>query len=238
MTEPKVQPYEPRDRAPIRSLCCDVAFAGRPLEEWLKVDRDLFADLFTRYYTDIEPDSVGVVRGDEGLLGYTCACTDTARYRTLWRRRVLLPALARVVVGRYAFPVSALPRLLAVGAAYVRGGGLKVPWREFPGHLHINTAPQCRGRAALSRALLYHAFGHLAARGVTRVHAVVMTSRARMEEKYQRLGFAVVNRQRAPRPDRRGAQAWWLVLTLDLRHLPPRHLDTASLRQGARSLAL
>ncbi|MCU0613231.1 MAG: hypothetical protein MUE60_15785 [Candidatus Eisenbacteria bacterium] len=213
-----VTPYDPRDRE--------------------EIDRGLFADLFTSYYTDIEPSSIVVARRGDALIGYVFACADTARYRRRWRRRVLVPVLARLVKGRYFLDVGTLRPLLGLGVAYLRGGGLRVPWREFPGHLHINTAAGYRGQAALSRALLHAAFELLAVEGVTRVHGVVMTSRARMVEKYERLGFDVVSRRRAPRPGVRGrGEAFWLVLTMDLSRLPPRPLDAVNLRSRAGVLA-
>jgi len=233
----KVEPYHTSDRVNIRRICCEVAYAGRPLEEWLTLDRELFADLFTRYYTDFEADSVFVARCDNRVAGYVFACLDTARYRCVWRRHVLLPALAHVIRGRYAFPMKALPRLTALAIAYARGGGLHAPWREFPGHLHINTAPDYRGCVSLSRMLLHRAFAHFTAHGVTRIHGVVMTSRARMEEKYERLGFRVAQCRRAPRRDARGDGACWLVLTMDLATMPPLPLATASLRTRVGGLA-
>jgi len=233
----KVEPYEPRDREDIRQICCDVAYGGRPLEEWLPLDRGLFADLFTRYYTDFDAGSVFVARRDRRVIGYVFACLDTARYRSVWRRHVLLPALTGVVRGGHGFPIKALPRLVSLATAYTRGGGLHVPWRDYPGHLHINTASDYRGCAAISRALLHRAFEHFAAHGVRHIHGVVMTSRARMREKYERLGFRIVRCHPAPRPDARGDGAFWLVLTMDLGALPPRPLDTASLRRRAGDLA-
>ncbi len=232
-----VGPYEPCDRPHVRRICCDVAWGGRPLEAWLDLDRELFADLFTAYYTDHDPSSVFVARGPRGVCGYVVACTDTARYRRIWPRAVLLPSLWQVAWGRRRVRPGVIPPLLALGWGYVRSRGLRVPWRLYPGHLHLNTDPCFRGCARLSRALLQRAFDHLRSHDVTRLHAVVMTSRARMEEKYERLGFRVVGRYPVPRLARRGPHACWLVLTMDLTTLPPHPLETRTLRRATGDLA-
>ncbi|MBN1423555.1 hypothetical protein JXA88_03270 [Candidatus Fermentibacteria bacterium] len=226
-----VSPYRSGDREQIRRLCCDVAYAGQPLERWIDLDRELFADLFTRYYTDFEPSSVFVARDKDEVLGYVFACLNTARYRRVWRRHVVLPALGGIVTGRYALPWKGLPRLMNLGISYVRSGCLKVPWRRYPGHVHINTAPACRGRTTLSRALMHRAFDHFASHGVFRIHGVVMTSRARMLEKYERLGFKVDSSHGAARPDPKRNQAFWLVLTMDLAKGSLRPMESVHMRR-------
>lgn len=228
-----VSPYRPADRGRIRQICCDVAYGGLALERWMQIDRELFADLFTRYYTDFEPTSVFVARAGEEVLGYVFACLDTAVYRRMWRRHVLMPVMGGILRGRYALPWRALPRLVALALSYLRSGGLKVPWRRYPGHLHINTAPSCRGRTALSRSLMHRAFEHFTAHGVSRIHGVVMTSRARMVQKYELLGFRVASRHRAARSDIRHGSAFWLVLTMDLAEGSARPLEPDSLRRRA-----
>lgn len=51
----KVRPYLPSDRQAVRSICCETGFMGNPIDP-VFTDRDAFADFFTRYYTDYEPD--------------------------------------------------------------------------------------------------------------------------------------------------------------------------------------
>ena len=52
----KIRPYSPSDRQAIRSICCDTGFMGNPIDP-VYIDREAFADFFTRYYTDFEPEN-------------------------------------------------------------------------------------------------------------------------------------------------------------------------------------
>src|SRR3989442_159990 len=56
----QVRLYEPRDRAAVREICCDTADSGEPVETFFP-DREGFADVLTRYYTDLNlrPDGRG-----------------------------------------------------------------------------------------------------------------------------------------------------------------------------------
>src|SRR5262245_4028051 len=53
---------------------------GEPIA-WLWRDRESFADLITRYYTDREPESIFVAERDGDVLGYLTGCVDSARVR-------------------------------------------------------------------------------------------------------------------------------------------------------------
>lgn len=55
MNNINIRPYNLKDRAALRTLCCDVADRGGPIENFFP-DRDFAADLLTGYYTDYEPN--------------------------------------------------------------------------------------------------------------------------------------------------------------------------------------
>ena len=63
--------YESRDRAAVRRICCETADNGGPVEGFFR-DRELVADLVTRYYTDFEPESCWVAE----VAGAMSACSD------------------------------------------------------------------------------------------------------------------------------------------------------------------
>ena len=52
----KIRPYSPSDRQAVRDICCDTGFMGKPIDP-IYIDRDAFADFFTGYYTDLEPEN-------------------------------------------------------------------------------------------------------------------------------------------------------------------------------------
>src|SRR5258708_37278234 len=51
---------------------------GEPID-WQWRDRESFADMFTGYYTDREPESAFVVEADGEVAGYLLGCVDTHR---------------------------------------------------------------------------------------------------------------------------------------------------------------
>ena len=79
MNNINIRPYQTGDRAALRTLCCDVADRGLPIEHFFS-DREVAADLLTKYYTDYEPESTFVAICNGRLVGYINGCTDNRRY--------------------------------------------------------------------------------------------------------------------------------------------------------------
>src|SRR5437868_15380320 len=64
-----IRSYRKTDRDAVRKLCCQTGFLGMPIDPVYE-DRQLFADFFTTYYTDWEPESSFVVEIDGQIRGY------------------------------------------------------------------------------------------------------------------------------------------------------------------------
>src|SRR5271156_577759 len=79
MNKIDIRPYKTGDKASLRTLCCDVADRGGPIEG-IFPDRDVAADLLTKYYTDYEPQSSFVALCDQQVVGYINGCMDNRRY--------------------------------------------------------------------------------------------------------------------------------------------------------------
>ena len=60
----QIRPYSPTDRQAVRNICCDTGFMGSAIDPVYR-DRDAFADFFTRYYTDLEPENALVAMDGE-----------------------------------------------------------------------------------------------------------------------------------------------------------------------------
>ena len=71
--ELNVRPYTPADREAIRQICCETGYSGAPIDP-VFTDRDVFADFFTRYYTDCEPESSFVAEDNGRIIGYILGC--------------------------------------------------------------------------------------------------------------------------------------------------------------------
>jgi GNAT superfamily N-acetyltransferase len=83
VTAPGIRAYRPTDREAIRRIAFETGYMGDSIA-WLWPDRESFADLITRYYTDQEPESIFVAEGDGNVLGYLTGCVDSARVRPRW----------------------------------------------------------------------------------------------------------------------------------------------------------
>ena len=141
-----IRSYEPRDRAAVRHICCETADAGGPVEGFFH-DRELIADLVTRYYTDFEPQHSWVAVRDGRVVGYLNG--------TLSGRRALRITLWRVV------PVSVTGALLRGALCRRETWRLLCAWsrtlwdrRLYCGgtsgtgvapHLHVNLLSEARG---------------------------------------------------------------------------------------------
>lgn len=151
--EVTIRPYAPADRAEVRHICFLTGFAGSPVDyQWS--DEDSFADMFSSYYTDAEPEStfVAVVGGE--VKGYLLGCRDSSK---AWSP---LPIAGRHVVRRGIAlrPGTAgfIWRAVAEGLGNrirhgIRPGDYDFVDPAFPAHLHINLLPEARGSGAGGR---------------------------------------------------------------------------------------
>jgi ribosomal protein S18 acetylase RimI-like enzyme len=141
-----VRPYAPADRARVRHICFVTGYIGEPVA-WQWRDAESFANIFTGYYTDAEPESALVAEIDGEVTGYLLGCVDS--------RRAWNPAK---VVGRQithrgiAFrPGTAGFIWRSFGDVIVDAAHRRLPPAPFadtrwPAHLHIDLLPQARGR--------------------------------------------------------------------------------------------
>jgi hypothetical protein len=185
-----VRPYQPRDRAAIRRICCDTGFLGKPIDPVFE-DRELFADYLTAYYTDAEPESTFVCELGGEVKGYIMA-SRFPRRKAFYEARHL-PGLALRGAWRYfARPYHAASR------RYVRWI-LTQARREVPfappgmAHMHFNVLPEARSVPAL-RDLVDTLFLHLHAQGVKQVYGHVVSYGSRRGDRlFARYGFRLVD---------------------------------------------
>ena len=191
-----VRPYVLGDRVSVRAIACETADRGGPVERFFP-DRDVFADLVTRYYTDDEPQSTWVAESDGQLVGYVTGCLDTRRY---WRRmawRIVPRAVATAAV-RGVFGARQTWRLLGGGLRACLCGG----WRKclvptaYAAHLHVNVRRDFRGQA-VGRRLVERFFDSARAAGVRGIHLGVRENNRSACRFFERLGFALLSRHPA-----------------------------------------
>ena len=179
-----IRRYEPRDRSAVRALCCDTALAGAPIDPVFS-DREIFADVLTRYYTDFAPTESWVAEDNGQVVGYLTGCLDTRRFlRTMkWRivPVVLLKALVRgalwhrLVRQNLRWPASQRQQLS----------------ENFPAHLHLNLAAGYRGHG-IGRQLLEKFLEQARHAGVTGIYAGVSDVNLAGQKFFERAGFSKV----------------------------------------------
>jgi ribosomal protein S18 acetylase RimI-like enzyme len=201
----------------VRHICHVTGYMGDPVD-WLWRDVESFADLFTSYYTDAEPESALVVDVDGVAAGYLLGCVDS---RKAWN-----PA---VIFGRH---------LLRRGIGF-RPGTAGVAWRSFgdvvvdglrgrlppasvsddrwPALLHIDLLPSIRGMG-MGAALMRTWLGALRERRVPGCHLETLGENRGAIAFFESSGF---HRQgaRAPVPGFRSPSGARLTLQLMVQSL-------------------
>jgi ribosomal protein S18 acetylase RimI-like enzyme len=152
MTPLSIRPFAATDRAAVREIACATGFMGEPAD-WFWRHRESFADIWTSYYTDIEPESCWVATEGGQVMGYLTGCVDTARApspaRAVTRQMLRHALLFRP--GTAGFFWRSIRDVIRSPA--IPSGELDDP--RWPAHLHVDLLPEARGRgagAALMRA--------------------------------------------------------------------------------------
>lgn len=201
-----VRPYERRDRETVRRLCCDTANRGQPIEP-LYNDRELFADLVTRYYTDYEPGATWIAEWNGQVVGYLTGCADSRRHRrvVLWRvaPSAVLHAIPRgVLCSRQSWRWAS-----AALQAWWRGGcRWKSPGSRYPAHLHINVRDGFRGRR-IGKRLVERFLDQIRTMRLSGIYAGIRSDNVRSREFFERFGFMELYRYPIVIPDDSSQQA-------------------------------
>lgn len=153
----RIRPYQDVDRKAIRDICCLTAFRNRGYGALLP-DAELFADYWTSYYTDHEPESTLVAECGGTVMAYLTGCRDTKRFRRVMARLIVPPILT--VLARRA--VALQSRGEAARIRRFLGWLMLRAWREepqvdlvaFPAHYHANVVSRRPGQRLYSSMVL------------------------------------------------------------------------------------
>jgi ribosomal protein S18 acetylase RimI-like enzyme len=190
---PGIRRYELRDRTAVRTLCCDTADGGGPVEHFFP-DREVFADLVCRYYTDYEPASSWVAEDGGQIAGYLNGCLDTHRFERTMALRVLPRLIAKVLL-RGTLLRAQTRRFIALNVPlWMRRTTTDPAERSpYPAHFHINLAPAFRARH-VGAELVEPFLARLQGANIPGVHVNVREDNARARAFFERLGFVALAR--------------------------------------------
>ncbi len=180
-----IRNYRLEDRQELRRICYVTGYMGAPAD-WYWRDFPSFADIWTAYYTDREPESTFVAELDGRVIGYLLGCVDTAR----------APALERAML--YQILVRFLPLRPGTAGFFWRAladilHGTQLPSGElddarWPSHLHIDLLPEGRGLGA-GAGLMRAWFERLAQVGSPGCHLSTLAENTRAIAFFEKSGF-------------------------------------------------
>lgn len=196
-----IRPYEPEDREAVRSICSDTGFRGNPIDP-LFSDRELFADFFTSYYTDYEPESATVAVDQESgeVVGYLLG---SLRYRYCPFRQLLI-MLTRVIpraLFRYlTFQYNKESRRYLYWVVFRSAAQTpKAPPRAA--HYHINLRPKYRTGPDV-RGLMFRFWREAKERGARAIYGQMQITDDRRTHFFERYGFQILDKKRITKFDR------------------------------------
>jgi ribosomal protein S18 acetylase RimI-like enzyme len=163
---------------------------GEPID-WQWRDPASFADMFTGYYTDREPESAFVVEVGGVVSGYLLGCVDSHRAwnpgavagRHIVRRGIAFRPGTAAVVWRTFSDVA-----VDVARRRLHLRDLEFDDPRWPAHLHIDLLPPARGRGA-GRKLVHDWFARLRDHGVNGCHLQTMAENSDAIAFFAALGF-------------------------------------------------
>jgi hypothetical protein len=191
----RVRPYQATDRAAVRRICADTGFMGNPIDVIFS-DREVFADFFTRYYTDYEPECALVTEDtDSGqIVGYMLGCVRY-RYQAVKQVWLMLTRLApkaifRFLTGRY----NRTSREFLYWVLF-KSVGETPPAPRRAAHFHINLLPAYRTGVS-GREMVFSFFELARTRGVDGIYGQIQTRDDRRNTFWLRYGFKELARRR------------------------------------------
>jgi len=147
MQEVVIRKYRAADRKKLRELCCDTAYFGDPCESFFS-DRELLADLLTKYYTDYEPEHLWIAEYGAELIGYITGCFDHRKYSRLMLLKIIPGSLFRAFC-RKEFWCRKTWNLVVNNLKNFLSGEAQLPVTDrssFPVHIHQNVKNGFRGK--------------------------------------------------------------------------------------------
>lgn len=200
-----IRPYRPEDRAAVRHICCETGFMGDPVDP-LFSDRDAFADFFTRYYTDWEPDNAWVAEDEGRVVGYLIGSTRYRRYAVAQSLSILLFTVPKVVWRALTLRYRASDfRFLSW--FLVRAAGETPAHPPKAAHFHINLLNGWRD-GVNARRLIFAFLDSLAGKPVKAVYGQIQTFDDRRSSLlFSRYGFRELERRRVTKFERFGKPA-------------------------------
>ena len=184
-----IRAYTPVDRDAVRTIACETADRGEPVERFFP-NREVFADALLTYYMEDESGALWVAEFEGRVVGYLTGCLDSGRYGRVMAWRVIPKAIGKGLI-RGLLGSAQMWRWVAAGLSTWCGGGLRrhVSFHDYPAHLHVNVQQRFRGQQ-IGRRLVERFLEQARSAGVRGVHAAVRGDNEASCRFFARMGFA------------------------------------------------
>jgi GNAT superfamily N-acetyltransferase len=185
----KIRKYREKDRKAIRDISVKTSFLGNPIEFFVN-DKELIADVLTRFYTDYEPESCFVAILEGEVIGYITGATNVRRMRSIFRYRIM-PAVMKRGLGKKVFMNrNTLKYFFPTFISFLKGEFSTPDFSvEYPATLHVNVVEDYRG-IGIGRRLIREYLDYLEQFGISGVHFRTKSEKAKVF--FQKLGFNIL----------------------------------------------
>ncbi|MFT3924324.1 MAG: GNAT family N-acetyltransferase [Myxococcales bacterium] len=185
-----IRDYRPEDRAAVRRISFETGMQGQSIAPQYG-DLESWADMFTGYYTDREPENGIVAELDGEVVGYMLSALDERR-----ATNPMLYALKHALLRGACFRPDTVRFYLRSVVDTFRDllgpRAPKVDYDLYPSGPHVNLLPAAR-RAGVAKEMFYQVFDRVVARGSTGAHGLVQASnQAIIDLATKKLGFQMV----------------------------------------------
>ena len=188
----QLRPLHRRDRSAIRRICAATAWLGEPAPERIG-DEWIWAEFWTRWFTDRERGCSWVVNSSGRVVGYLTGAMDVRRvdgYAPQLAPGIIWRVIRKRLMRR---PGSRQALLRLAGAMF--SGELALPAgvaRRFPATFHFNLLPEARGQGLGSR-LMRTFIDRAWSLGAAGIHATLLSVNPVVGPMLAREGFRQVD---------------------------------------------
>jgi len=190
-----IRKFKPEDKAAVRRISYDTGLMGESIDPYLGC-LDLFADYWTLYYTDYEPESTFVADLDGQAVGYLMGCMDTSVQQKIHNNKIM-PRIRRKFL---TFGYKIDRRFFSFMWRELRSKGQdelsrseKVYIKDYPAHLHMNLVEGFRSGGIGSRLMSAY-LDYLRKKGVRGLHLGTTSHNKLAVPFYEKWGFRIAAR--------------------------------------------